>query len=574
MNVTLLPLPKRRARRALPLLILLAASACNSPRSEPVARGDGSSPDGSAPSAGSPTGQPPSAGPSGGAPDEPGRAAFRRLSAAEYNNTVRDLLGDQSLPAARLGFDQESARSGFSGGGPVSEDEARALIEVTDSLAGSAVQRLPALLPCGAVPPARPEQERCARQFIEGFGKRAFRRPLAPDESQAFADLFGQRLDAGDDFPGAIKVLVSAFLLSPRFLYRWEATPATVLVEGGLVRYNSYEMASRLSYLIWASMPDDRALALADQQGLATGPAIEAEARRMLADRKAAGGIADFFVQWLGLNDLPRSTKDPTLGFSAQLARSMVDETARFASDLVLDGDGTLAALFQSTSSSADAALAPLYGSAPATAGPVALDATQRAGLFTRAGFLARYADESESRPFERGRRIADRALCVPLAPGPPEMPALAPLIAGVSNRQRYAEHSKNPCTAGCHALMDPLGFAFENYDAVGRYRRTDNGVAVDATGTATLDGVARDFKNALELSTLLAGSRQVSECLARQWLRYALRRVEGPGDAASLAAAADSFARSSAKIPELIVAIARTRSFSRRTPSSGEALP
>jgi hypothetical protein len=203
---------------------------------------------------------------------------------------------------------------------------------------------------------------------------------------------------------------------------------------------------------------------------------------------------------------------------------------------------------------------------------PAMLDASQRAGLLTRAGFLTVTGATDGSHPSKRGRRVYERLLCGELPPPPPVVPPPKPASAGGTTRQRFEEHDTNPCAGACHEIMDKIGFAFENFDGIGKYRTTDNGGAVDATGSIELDGSRQPFANALELSAMLAKSPTVASCFARQWLRYAFKRTDTEGDRASLEGITTSFMKANS-IADLLVSVAGSRSFRYRTPGNGEKL-
>ena len=511
-------------------------------------------------------------------PGIPGQSVFRRLTRSEYNNTIRDLLGDDSSPAKNFPADQDSARSGFLAGGSVAAADASHLLEATEAIATNAMKRLTDLLPCKALPTAAAEQDKCAQDFITQFGKRAFRRPLSSAETSGLNDFYSAQKTGGQDFPNAIRLVISSMLLSPQFLYRWEVTPETAIREGNLVRYNSYETASRLSYLFWASMPDDTAFGLADQHKLDTPDQIEAEARRLLKDPRAKAAIADFFTQWLGITELRTIPKDPKAypGYTPELADSMVAETAAFAANAILDGDGKLSTVFTSSKSFIDANLAKLYGVNGVTAtAPTATDLNpaERAGILTHASFLAGHASPEESNPPRRGKVMADRVVCVEIPLPPDNVPDPKPPAPNLSVRERFEEHDKNPCASACHNVLDPLGFAFENYNGIGGFQAMDGGKPVNAKGVIKLDGQDKPFKDAVELGRVLAASKQVADCLNRQFLRFALRRKETVGDDTSLAGALDTFAKDNS-LREIFVALTKTRSFTHRTPSTGEVLP
>jgi hypothetical protein len=508
---------------------------------------------------------------------EAGPAVFRRLTLFEYRNTVRDLFGTRLRPAAEVPVDTASGRSGYARGGSVSWVGAHTLLEEAEDLARQAVEG-DGLLPCDPIPVAEADQRLCAEQFITRFGRRAYRRPLTAAESRALLGLYlDQRATDGHDFADAVRVVLTAMLMSPRLLYHWETTPAATVGDRGLLRYNSHEMASRLSYLIWASMPDDELFAAADAGKLTDPQQIEHQVRRMLRDPKARDGIAEFFVQWLDLAAVPELNKNKKRyrSYSPALAESMLEETRQLAVAVVLEGDGRLDTLLTSTASSVDERLAALYDVEAAPGedrSQVALDPEERSGILTRAAFLTAHATFDDSHPIRRGVAIAQRVLCIDL-PSPPEnVPAPRPPAEGLSTRERFAEHSSNACATACHDLFDPLGFAFENYDGIGAYRSEDGGKPVDASGDFTADGVYTKFDDAVGLVKFLSRSRNVHDCMAQQWLRYALRRRELPADQLSLTRLQDTFARSS-DIRELLVGLTRTPAFTHRAPTPGEPL-
>ncbi len=507
----------------------------------------------------------------------PGVAVFHRLTRLEYNNTLRDLLGDSSAPGKAFAADQEAGKSGFLGGGAIANADANHLLEATETVAANAMKRLTELLPCKSLPAAQGEQDQCAKDFIGQFGRRAFRRPLTTDEDSGLVDFYaGQRM-AGQDFPNAMRMVISAFLMSPQFLYRWEVAPRAAIKDGAFVRYSGYEIASRLSYMFWASMPDEALFDLAAQNKLSTPAQIETEARRMLKDPKAKDMMADFAHQWLGVAELKSVPKDPKVypNYTPALADSLLAETAAFAAASILDGDGTMATLFTSSKSFLDTHLAALYGGTGGAAlAPADLNATQRGGILTHGSFLAAHASSDESNPTRRGKVLTDRVVCVEIALPPDDVPDPKPPAPNLSVRERFEEHSKQPCATACHGIMDPLGFAFENYNGIGGFQTMDGGKPVNASGSLKLDGKEHPFKNALEMGKVLGDSKQVGDCLARQFLRYALKRKEQIGDEAGLASALAAFSSKGYDLRELMVALTKTKAFTHRYPSMGEVLP
>ncbi len=516
----------------------------------------------------------------------PGPAPLRRLTRLEYENTVRDLLGLTTVPKGKIGTfsaDQESAASGFLRGGSVTAaPDARALLLAAEELSAAALQQVPALLPCAPVPAAAPEQDACADKFIAGFGRRAYRRPLTDAELEDARGLYrAQRApDAGATFPQAIANVVTAMLQSPYFLYRWELGPAAPLKEGQLIRFNQHEVASRLSYLFWSSMPDDKLFAAADGGKLSTPDQVAAEARRLLADARASDALNDFHLQWLSMGGLADMPKDPSLtDYNPEVAQAMLKETREFVASVFLGpkADGKLETLLTSNASFANAALAKIYGLKDVTGNdlkPVTFDPAQRSGLFTQGTFLSVKADAIDSHPIKRGDSMLSKLLCMHLeVPANIVIPPLPEPLPGQTTRERVSVHSDSAC-ATCHKLLDPIGFAFENYDAIGAYRTTDAGKPVDASGVFPLGSGELKFKNAIELLPQLAKTPEVQDCMVTQWWRYALRRGELPSEEPSLKLVREAFQQSGHDMRELLVAFTRTRAFSHRKPSLDEVLP
>jgi Protein of unknown function (DUF1592)/Protein of unknown function (DUF1588)/Protein of unknown function (DUF1595)/Protein of unknown function (DUF1585)/Protein of unknown function (DUF1587) len=573
-------------RLHLTLTAALLTSACSGEIGGTQARGPGSpgSTPGSDPVAGHPgtggssSGGPISGGPVGGPqpsdmPNVPGPAPLRRLSVREYRSTVRDLLGVEVPSGVDFAIDRDTA--GFSVGSPVATStDASRLLDAADQLAAAAASRLPDLLPCPTVPADSAGQSSCAQQFIQKFGRRAFRRPLSAEEVADLKAVYeahrGAEINQG--FPEAIQAVVAAMLVSPNFLYRNELGSVAPLREGTILKFNAHELASRLSYALWGSMPDDQLFAQADANKLGTAADIETQVRRMLADPKAAQTMEDFHLQWLEVDTLAKAPKEASFkDFTPALAQAMLNETIGFTRDLMsAGGSGRLQQLLTGNAAVSDPALAKLYG---AGLGGTP-DAKQRAGILTQASFLATHATSMDSNPVRRGAVVLKRLLCDEVPPPPNEdIPPPEPPKPGVTTRERFAKHDESMC-ATCHKLTDPIGFSFEHYDAIGAFRQTDQGKPVDATGSLELEGRQLRFNNVIELAPALAASRKVQACVARQWLRYLLRRQETPGDEASLQLAGEAFERSGFDMRELLVALARSRAFSHRTLNAGEILP
>lgn len=500
-------------------------------------------------------------------PNAAGPMPLRRLNRREYNNTVHDLLAIDLQPANEFPVDKDGT-FGFPRAGIVSTLDAELLQSAAEGLAAAA--NVSALVGCDVAT----GDEACARTFIETFGLKAYRRPLLTDEIDRLVLLFNSvRTDVALSFEDSIRTLIEAILQSPEFVYRWELGNGLPTMEGAVAKLNGFEMASRLSYFLWRTMPDQALFDAAAAGSLASEEQVRAQGERMLADAKGRAAIGSFFNHWLATTneEIAFRDKSPELypEFDATLQAAMAAETEDFATGVIFDGDDSFTSLLTSPASSAQGSLATLYG--PQVGGT--LDPAQRAGILTRAGFLAVTGASDGSHPVKRGIKIYRDLMCRQLIPPPGvEIPPPEPASAGGTTRERFARHAENEC-ATCHVVIDPLGFAFEHYDGIGRYRDMDNGAAVDSSSSTTLDGVAVQFNDAVGLSQVLANSAEVQSCFARQWARYALDRVETDLDQASITAATQTFTQDGLSIQSLIAALASSRTFRYRSLSAGESI-
>jgi len=501
-----------------------------------------------------------------------GPVPLRRLTHEEYNNSVRDLLGDTTRPADA--FPPDEAVSGFESNNlaPVTSAWVERYMDASEALASAAASKLDTLAPCR---PSEP-QEDCARHFIDAFGRRAFRRPLEDEERSTFLTVFSDKAKRAG-YGGGIQLVIEAMLQSPQFLYRVEPAEPS----GSTPRLlTGYELATRLSYFIWASTPDDELLDEAAAGRLGSAPEVESVARRMLRDPRAADGIRSFHRQWLSLRQLDADSKDTVLSpaFTPELRDAMVEETLRFSTHAVLDGGDTVTTLLTSSTSYVNPVLAKFYGVTPPSSSTferVELPSTQRAGILTQASVLAVFASADQTSPILRGKFIRERLLCQPIPPPPPGVVFTAPKPdPRLTTKQRFAQHRTDPGCAFCHDMMDPLGFGLEHYDAIGAWRGTEDGHPIDAGGDLTdTDDANGSFDGAVALAKKLSASRQVRRCVATQWFRFALGRSEVEEDTPSLSIAFDTFSRAGFDVRELIVAIATTDAFRHAGSDGGAAL-
>lgn len=498
---------------------------------------------------------------------EPGEAPIRRMTRAEYNNTVRDLLGDTSRPAdafvveeEALGFNNQATSLG------VTQLLAEQLMVAAEKISATAAADIPKLIPyCD---PAQSGDAACAGQFIERFGKRAYRRPLTLDEVSRFHQLYAWGA-AQQGFKKGVALVIQAMLQSPHFLYRVELGMPDPVIDD-VVRLSSYEVASRLSYLLWNSMPDEELLSLADEGKLLKGEEVEQQARRMLEDARAREAVANFHTQWLKLSHIETISKDASTypAYTPGLRSLWKQETEAFLEHVVFDGEGDVSTMLSAPYSMMNAELAAFYGIPGGPSGAaferVDLDEAERAGILTQASLLAVHAKPNQSSPVHRGKFVREMLLCQTLPPPPNNIQIKPPEVKpGATTRERFSEHSTNPTCASCHTLMDPIGFGFEHYDGIGQWRDVDQGLPVDATGevTGTTDADG-PFDGAVELAKRLASSEQVRQCVATQWFRFGYGRAELADDRCVMADIQDAFTKSGGNIKELLVTLTLTEAF------------
>ena len=497
----------------------------------------------------------------------PGAAESRLLTRLQYDNTVRDLLGDVSAPAR--GFPAENTLLGF--GNNADAHRASLLLSerqlsAAEAVAAAAVARgLDGLLPCEA----GDRTEECAARFVSEFGYRAYRRPLSTEEAEPMLELFrGGSAQWG--FDKGIELVLQAFLQAPQLLYRTESLADwnAGRVEGGAVLLDSYQVASRLSYFLWNTMPDDELFARADAGELSNAEAVRAQAYRMLDDPRARQTVTDFHQQWLGMEKFAGLTRvvsgaegggNPADG--GLLNASWQASLEQFVQHAFWDAGGDVAALLGSPSVFVDAALAPLYGVQPGS-----FEDANRAGILTQPGLMAMLAHADQSAPVQRGKFVREQLLCQLLPPPPPDVDTTPPdPDPNATTRERFRQHSADARCSSCHRLLDNVGFGLEAFDHLGRFRADENGLPIDATGNLVDAGdseIEGAFDGALELTSRLAGSPQVEACLATQWFRYTMGRAEQDADACSLEEVKSAFASSGGNFRELLVALATSDAF------------
>jgi hypothetical protein len=491
-----------------------------------------------------------------------GPAPLRRLSREQYDNSVRDLLAPQQSVTAAFELDERIGGYESNAVIPISPTSVARYRDAAEALAAEAVGRLDGLLPCTV---ATIGEDACARQFVTSFGRRVYRRPLASAEVDALMKLYGER-KAKSDFAGAVGLVISALLQSPHFLYRVEQAPGKVA--GSVVALSGLEVATRLAQFFWQAGPDDALLDAATAGELDTVEGVARHAERLLADDRSRAGVRSFFRQWLGLDALLTLDKNTQRfpDFTDQVRNSMFEESLRFAEASFRGEDRSLASLFGGTVSYLDVPLATFYGAnAPGQAFARSdVSAQHRGGLLTLGAFLTVTSHPSEASPILRGKLVRNNILCEPLQPPPPSVNTTPPpRDPGVSTKVWLDSHRSNPSCSGCHQLMDPIGFIFQHYDAVGRYTEQDGNLPVDATGEVVTSGDAAGMYDGVgELAAGLAKSSQVRDCMAEQFVRYAVGRPKVAEDTCSIRAAGDALASAQLDLRALLFGIVKSDAF------------
>ncbi len=505
---------------------------------------------------------------------DPGPTYVRRLTKYEYNNVIAALTGDKSSPAKD--FPTETQVEGWDNNGQgqtvspvlleqyllVAEREAQMLVDT--NLAGV----------LGGCDPAVKGEPACVTAFFDAFGRKAFRRPLGADEIALLQGVFdtGKATGGAAGFKNGIRLLITEMLLAPPFLYRIEfGAPAKA--GQAVVRLAQYEMASRLSFLIGSSMPDDALFQAAREGKLGTTAEITAQATRMIGDDRAKVSMRHFYEQWLLLDRLDGIKKDTSFRtWTPAIASAMKAETLRFTDEVTWnDSSGDIGALLTASYSFMTRTLATFYGGVVAPADDrifarVELNPTQRGGVLTQGGLMASLAHENQTSPVLRGKFVREQLLCTHPPDPPDDLQIILPAIdPSKTTRERFAVHTNLACARACHTLMDPIGLGFENFDAVGKYRATEAGQKVDASGEVFLLESLPDgkFDGPIELGRKLASANELRTCVGTKWFQYSLGRTQDTSsDACSLDVVQRRFSSGNYKLKDLLMATTQTDAF------------
>ena len=455
------------------------------------------------------------------------RATVRRLNRAEYNNVVEELFGVGLRPADE--FPADDVGEGFDNIGEVLSLPPLLMekyLDAAELITGKLVsdeEGWPTRFPTLVHKYERFEVE----DELYTIATKAFRRPLRDGELDRLVKLYDLAIKREFKPQAAFTLALQAVLVSPQFLFRIEEDHSAS--GENPIPLDHYAIASRLSFFLWSSLPDDRLLKLAEKKKLNDPKVLARQARRMLRDERARALVDNFAGQWLELRLFSGLAPDPDLfpKFDDELRAAMVNETKEYFAALI-DEDGSVLELIDSDYTFLNERLAKHYGVDTVEGEKfqrVSLEDGRRGGILTHASILTLTSNPTRTSPVKRGKWILDNILGTPPPPPPPNIPELEEgddLLGTL--RERMQQHRENPSCAVCHRKMDALGFGFENFDAIGAWREKDGRYAIDASGE--LPG-KKTFKNPAELrEILIANSGEFTSCLTRKLLTYALGRA------------------------------------------------
>jgi Protein of unknown function (DUF1592)/Protein of unknown function (DUF1588)/Protein of unknown function (DUF1585)/Protein of unknown function (DUF1595)/Protein of unknown function (DUF1587) len=534
---------------------------------------------------------------------------MRRISRIEYDNMVRDLLGDTTQPAVQYGFPPESPiASGVNFNtntcAPPSATAVTDYLQAAEGVAASAVadtNRMNNVVLAGIASCSQAHDDTCATDFIGTWADRAYRGQMDPTEAAGLFSVY-TAVKTQFDWATGIQAIITAVLESPRFLYVMEFGSGSP--SGNAVSLSSYEVAARLALFLWRSVPDAALMTAAAAGQLATPVQVQAQATRMLAATDGQGNLLarsaldDFTTQWMQLT--PIQAKDSqfasfnSANATGKISAAMDDEARLDFSQRVLAESATLSDVLTSTSSYINSDLATLYGVSQAAGGVTVTDTAvgsttfaktavpNRPGILATGAVMATQAHSTLPSFVLRGKLVRENVLCDPIPPPPPNVPA-GPTMApdgGTTRDLLLAHQQKGTACPGCHQYMDTIGVGFGNFDATGVYQANDaNGLpapaggfpAIDASGTIKAfpgdpGGLQTTYTNVNDLVTQLAAATQVNQCFALQELRYATSRVETPSDACSAQQIYAAFSSNNFNVQQLVLAIVTSDAFRYRS--------
>lgn len=499
-----------------------------------------------------------------------GSPAFRRLNEIQYKAAITDVFGPSIVVPGRF-------EPGLREGGLLAIGESKADVTPTgfeqyeDRARRVAAQVLSKenrskFVDCPAIPEGF--DVRCARRFLTKYGRLLLRRPLERAELTEQLALARAIAARTRDFDKGLQASLTRMLVSPFFIFRVETGPAAA---GEPASLDAYSLASRLSFLFWNSGPDDALLDAAAGGNLSNDADLEREVDRLIASPKFERGVRAYFWDMFGYNQFGGLSKEQVIypKFVSQLAKDAEEQNLRTIVDFLVRKQGDYRDLFTTRSTFLNRRLASLYRVPLTTAGfdgwtsYTFAEGSNRQGLLTFAGFLMLDpSHEGRSSPTNRGKFVREALLCQKVPPPPPAVNFA--IVQDIANpvyktaRERLKAHQENPACAGCHALTDPIGLSMENYDAIGAFRSTENGQAIDPRGR--LSGKA--FADLVEMQVVLRNEPSLTSCLTQRVFEYGVGRAAEPSETGYIEYIQQQFADSSYRVPALMRAIALSKTF------------
>lgn len=491
-----------------------------------------------------------------------------RLTNREYARSVHDLLGvDVTTP-----LDPDGAVAGYRAGLVAGDATVSAYYDAAIQAAEAVDLR--ALVPCDAAAITATPAE-CAGKLVDDVATRAFRRPVDADTRAALLALHTS-VAAKFDFDAGTRAVVEQILQSPYFLYHLELEEQAL--GSGAVKVAGYSMASRLSYLIWGTMPDSALFAKAAAGQLSTAEQIAEEARRLIADPRAKVGLQTFYEQWLHADTLPPVKTGKYTNAYDNAMRASILASFNAQVDASLWSANGVNALMNGTQAFVNQSIAPLFGVSGVTGTdlqPVNVNPAERAGIISHPAIMGALATENGTHPIKRGVFVWDQLLCQELPNPPNDVPVFPGVAENASVRTAFETFTSAPRCMACHVRINPVGFLFENYDTLGAYTTVDdNGQAVVSAGTISgaIDEQGNDdtalnkpTASAVELANNLAGTTAVAHCLVKQLYRYTVKRVETSADEATINTLAGAFTSTAQNLPDLLLGLTQSEAFLNR---------
>jgi hypothetical protein len=505
-----------------------------------------------------------------------------RITNIQYANSVHDALG---VTVDITSFPQDPSVGGFNNNSSTLQPTDLIVRQWNSSAEAIAAQIVgdPTLL-SNVAPCSAGQTLACFNSFVATVGQKLYRRPLTSTQLTALEGAWTQSsplYPSGSQYQKSVQMALEAMLQSPSFLYRAELS--TTPDSSGGYALDSYEVAEKLAFALWASGPDDTLLAAASTGALSSPAQIRAQAQRMLQDPRAHAVMRDYYSQWLTLPTYLNLGRDPTLypSFNSAMGPDLQNEAESFLEDLTFDSAGTFADVYTSPFTYIDGPLATLYGLSGisgTTFQKVSLDPTQRAGMLTQLGFLASHSYADSDSPISRGAFVLKRLMCANFNPPGGINFMLPPVSATLkTTRQRVDQHTSSPSCQLCHGIINPIGYSFEHYDGVGQWRLQDNGVDVDSSGALpTYDAIPHisleqpplptvAVADAIGMGQQLAVHPTAQLCFAANWQTYLYDRLYSAQDACQIQNLQKSLATNGYTLQQLLVDLTSARQFTSR---------